>query len=508
MSGSATYKRNENKNQAAPWIGQQPFLTDVFSQAQGLYNQGTPGYYPGQTYTNFNDIQQQAMGQTLNQAQGTPQQQQLGDYISQSLGQPQFDLSNAGMQANAAAGGVQAGQQGLAQAGGPGIGAASRFAQGGSNPFSANLQANQGYGSPQDAQSFIGGPQGNYDPFSQFAQQSTQPGQSLGQSIGQAQDAAGSGVDPTAANALQQTARGDFVGGNPFLDDQFDQATRRVREQFQDTVTPGINATFGSAGRTGSGIHQEALSDAAGELGDTLGGVASDIYGNAYGQERSNQLSAAGQLGDLGIAGGQLGLSAAGLGSENFQNQEQRRLQGAGLGSDIASAQNADQLGRSGQALDSYLSERGLGQQATQFGLNNSLDQNRLAADLFNQGQNRSLRGSQGLLDGGLSGISGVNNLYNSVGQQQQAGANQVQTLNDLQYGNIDRIQGVGDQVRGLSDQALGDDINRFNYYQNAPRDQLSDYANIILAQQLNQSRGHGRGYTHSGGGGAGKRGG
>ena len=46
MSGSATYKRNESKNQNAPWIGQQPFLTDVFSQAQGLYNQGTPGYLP------------------------------------------------------------------------------------------------------------------------------------------------------------------------------------------------------------------------------------------------------------------------------------------------------------------------------------------------------------------------------------------------------------------------------------------------------------------------------
>ena len=434
------------------------------------------------------------MGQTLNLAQGTPQQAQLGGYISDALSQPQFDLTNAGLNANQAASGVGAGQQMLAGAGGPGIGAASNFARAGSNPFMAQQFANQGYGGPQDAASFIGGPQGNYDPFSNFAQQQVAGGGSLGQNIGQIQGA----VDPNASQALSQTARGDFVGNNPYLDQQFDQATRRVREQFQDTVTPGINATFGAAGRTGSGIHQEALSDAAGELGDTLGGVAADLYGNAYTQERQNQLNAAGQLGDLG-------LGTAGLGSQNFQGQEQRRLGAAGLGSDIAGAQNQDQLARSGQALDTYLSERGLGQQATQFGLSNSLAQNQLAADLFNQGQNRQLQAGQSLLQGGLGGVGAVGDLYGRVGAEQQGAANLVPTLTDQQFGNIDRIQGVGDQVQGLSDQALQDDINRFNYYQNAPRDLLNDYAQIILAQQLDQSRGHSRGYTHSGGGGAGK---
>lgn len=49
--------------QADPWVGQQPYLKDVFQQAQSLYNAGgmAPNYYPGQTVANQSDWTKQAM---------------------------------------------------------------------------------------------------------------------------------------------------------------------------------------------------------------------------------------------------------------------------------------------------------------------------------------------------------------------------------------------------------------------------------------------------------------
>ena len=49
--------------QADPWAGQQPYLKDVFQQAQNLYNAGgmAPNYYPGQTVANQSDWTKQAM---------------------------------------------------------------------------------------------------------------------------------------------------------------------------------------------------------------------------------------------------------------------------------------------------------------------------------------------------------------------------------------------------------------------------------------------------------------
>ena len=35
---------------ADPWVGQQPYLTDIFGQAKQLYQQGPQEFYPGRTY--------------------------------------------------------------------------------------------------------------------------------------------------------------------------------------------------------------------------------------------------------------------------------------------------------------------------------------------------------------------------------------------------------------------------------------------------------------------------
>lgn len=130
---------------------------------------------------------------------------------------------------------------------------------------------------------------------------------------------------------LGQTARGDFLTANPYLQDTFDRASRAVTDQYQKSIAPGIDSRFASSGRVGSGLHAAALKEAQYGLGENLSNLATDIFAGDYQQERGrqvgaqsqiagNQLSAFGQLGGLAdaAAGRQLGatsqqLQAAGL---------------------------------------------------------------------------------------------------------------------------------------------------------------------------------------------------
>ena len=55
---------------ADPWVGQQPYLLDIFRQAQQLYNSGgmAPNYYPGQTVAGQSQWTQDALQMQANRA--------------------------------------------------------------------------------------------------------------------------------------------------------------------------------------------------------------------------------------------------------------------------------------------------------------------------------------------------------------------------------------------------------------------------------------------------------
>jgi hypothetical protein len=112
---------------------------------------------------------------------------------------------------------------------------------------------------------------------------------------------------------LAGTARGDYLNSNPYLDATFNAAARPVSENFTNTVIPGINAAFGAASRTGSGIQGEYLGDAAGQYGKSLSDLATNIYGGNYQSERDRQLSASGTLGGLYDAGRNRQVQAGGV---------------------------------------------------------------------------------------------------------------------------------------------------------------------------------------------------
>ncbi len=99
-------------------------------------------------------------------------------------------------------------------------------------------------------------------------------------------DAIGMNAGQLGGQAVGQvgaTLGGDYLGeGNPYL--------QQIEERANRNVMSGMNATFGGAGRTGGGLHQQALATA-------LGDVSSGIYGPAYEAERNRQMQAVNQTG-------------------------------------------------------------------------------------------------------------------------------------------------------------------------------------------------------------------
>ena len=83
---------------------------------------------------------------------------------------------------------------------------------------------------------------------------------------------------------LQNTASGGMLNNNPYVDAMFDQASSRA--------LGAVSSQFGAAGRYGSGNHMAAL-------GDQMNNLATNIYGQNYANERTNQLNAANSLGSM-----------------------------------------------------------------------------------------------------------------------------------------------------------------------------------------------------------------
>ena len=138
----------------------------------------------------------------------------------------------------------------------------------------------------------------------------------------------GGGMNPLAMDALSQTARGDFLGGEGF-NNSFRAAYNKI--------TPSVDSAFQASGRGGSGLADVAKTEA---LGNAFAGL--------YGQERQNQLNAAGQLGQFG--------------QTSFENERQRQLQALGISPMLANQDYAD----FGQLMNVGGQQQGLNQQNIQ----------------------------------------------------------------------------------------------------------------------------------------------
>jgi len=100
---------------------------------------------------------------------------------------------------------------------------------------------------------------------------------------------------------LGQTLSGDFLNANPYLDQMYNQAADNVTRNYREAVAPSIGANADAQGRFGSGLYQNMMANSQRELGDSLGRLATNVYGQNYATERGRQDSAMGKI--PGMAG-------------------------------------------------------------------------------------------------------------------------------------------------------------------------------------------------------------
>lgn len=495
-----------------PWEGQQPYLSDIFSEAQSIYESGTgTNYYPGTTVAPFSGQTEAGLDALFARSQGgSPVTQGLADYSLGGMSQQNIDpqaMMAGGMQAMS---GLPAGQNLMMAAGQPlDLGALTQnFGYGNSL---------QGYG---DAASMTGGPVGSVDPSANFVSSALAGDPSFSQTAGMLTSQFGLGgqvdpgqlttdfnlsggqLDPAAASQLSTTASGDFLGSNPYLDSVFGTGQRELNEQFQQTVMPELNATFGAAGRSGGGLHQLYAGQAAGDLQDATGDLFGSIYAPAYESERNRQMQAAGQLGSLGLQQGAQDLQAQSTGAQLMSSAEQSQQQadltaqqlaqqggvaGLGIASDIYGMNLGQQLGAAQLGGDLYNLQNqanlGYGQLGTElFGAAQQGDLSRLgmAADLYGGGLDRSLAAGAGLGELGISGMNAMGDLYGDIGSNQYRAATMAPQVAELEYGDIEQTLRGGALLEDQTQRLMSDAQTRYDFNQQAPWQQIGNYSSAI----------------------------
>lgn len=104
----------------------------------------------------------------------------------------------------------------------------------------------------------------------------------------------GTPVTDSAQQQVNATLQGDYLNSNPYLDAMYNNAAGAVTRNYQEAVAPSIAANFGLSGRSGSNMaFANAMDSSRDTLSRNLGGMAANIYGGAYENERGRQMQAA-----------------------------------------------------------------------------------------------------------------------------------------------------------------------------------------------------------------------
>jgi len=308
---------------SSPWGPQQPYLKDIYGQAQNLNTTGA-GFnpYTGERYAGLDPLQTQGMGMIQNAA---------------------TDPNNVG---NMAGTSLQ------------------------------NIMQGGAY-----TPSYLGG--------------------AMAQNNAGTPGIQGAMIGPEAQQ-MQQTAMGNYLGGNSALNDVYNTAARKATETYQQATMPGIRAGAQGAGMGASSRNALAQGQATGMYGQGLQDLAGQIYAPAYENERNRMLQAA-QAGQAGQYQG------AGMLQAGQENNLQRLLSGANLQSQNNQFNTNAQL----QAAQMAPSAANWGAQQLMGlgGINQGMAQQQLTGqqDVFNQQQQapwQRLQAYQGALGGNVGGTT------------------------------------------------------------------------------------------------------
>jgi hypothetical protein len=97
-----------------------------------------------------------------------------------------------------------------------------------------------------------------------------------------------------ASGEIGKMLNGDYLdpNNNPGFQGALSAAIRPITQAFSNEVMPGIDSMFSGAGRTASGMHGQAYSNAQQDLARGIGDVSSNMAFNNYGMERGNMMNA------------------------------------------------------------------------------------------------------------------------------------------------------------------------------------------------------------------------
>lgn len=417
-SESKSRSQSEQWSRSQPWNYQAPYLAQGYATAEQLFNQGGPQYYGGSTVAPFSPVTEQGMSQFYNTAaQGSPLPSQGQDYLSGVL--------SGGYTPNPTQG----------------------FAGLNSLASGNNAMMNNPYGYELDPQGYM---------LSPGAFSASAPSNMLDKvdfnKVG----------DVSVGNEhLQNVQGGNFLGSNPYLDSAYNSAASRVTDNFNKSVLPGLNATFGAGGRTGSGLHEQSLNNAANTLGQNLGDMANSMYSSAYQFERGNQDQAATNLMDADLAA-KLGNQQTRFGAESTN----ANLSGTGLNAatNASIASMNAQLG-AGQGNQGFFQNLALGNQ----GLYGDLSLGNQNA--WNQGLNNMFNASNAL---GNHYFSGLNNMNNAV--------NSIPTIQNANYFDANQMMNLGNTIDAKAQDYINADKARWDFNETQPYNMLDWYMQALGA--------------------------
>ncbi len=470
-SGQTTTQKSE------PWEGQKPYIQEGYKEAQDLYNKGPAQYFQGSTVAGFSPETNNALSAITRQGMGGQQQRAgaqdaLDRFSGGGLGDWQTvdNLRNLGTTNNYANNPVTS-RLGSMSMNGSGLGAAAAGRIGD--------VAQNGGGIGNYTQGQLGGIASNGGNVGGYSQSTvgdiTQTG---GGSNSQIRNDTYDLITGAAQNAnpafaqLQSTANGAYLGGNPHLDQMYGKAAQGLTRQFAEGVSPGLDSAASRAGRYGSGMHAN-VKDAAGQsFGQSLGDLATSIYGGNYGQERQNQLAAANSLGSQYLQGQGLRASTAGQSADQASRDAQLRLAATGQISGDMSGDLARKMQATGQIagdMSGDVSRRlAASQQLT--GAEGQDASNQLAANAqlgsaYESGADRQ-----------LNALNSGSQAYLANRGQQLQGLGMQPAYQQMGYTDLNAASAAGAQRDQLAQQQLNDQIARFDFGQNADWQNLSRY--------------------------------
>lgn len=447
-----------------PWSGQQPYLTAGFADAKNLLNNYDPQYYQGTQVAPFSPAQNQALTGIQNQAHtgesitnaamnfGT--QLQNGSYLNSNPATGYFQqLANSNLGLNNPGSSALQGMMGTnPAANAPGASTLSNLTGYGANGLPASSELSnlmyqnigQNNVGSNIQQNLAGTNQGLNQPGAGTLQQLQ--GQNAGTQNG--------------GNAtLQNYANGGMLNSNPYQDATAQSVMAQVLPQIQKQFSNSL------------GNPAAAYASAQG----VTSALAPLEYSN-YQQQQQNQLGAANTLGQNAIAGSQLqgnqASQLAGLGLSGAQLQGQ-------LGQNLAS--NA-LSGQSNQGtFANMLGNLGLGTAGVQSGAASTLLGSNLQGSAQQQ-QAASQLGQNALAGGNLQAqaATGISNPYQQTLTNMVQGNALAPQTQQLAYGDLNNLYNAGTQSQTQLQNQINADMNKWNYNQQLPYNQLNQYMSTI----------------------------